>query len=179
MSEKQTEVRRKRLKGQALGELRAAMKKLERTVKSLNRKREDIQDAHDVFTGQVHWVNCSIYDRDLTPADVDAKGNIKPECDREVIGKITKDEEKSQREIVREIEGLNEEVADLKWLFAERLSCLPKDIDPTSGEITGTPVDGVDPYKEQPEPEPEPDDEPAPDDGEGTPLSLDEARSAS
>lgn len=145
--EKKPEARRRRLKGQKLGELRAMMKKLERAVKSLNGCRDDILDAHGAFSDQINWATGTIY-------DVGEKVE-----DRTKIGRITKEEETRERQLRREVESIDGEIGDLKWELAEKLGCLPGDIDPMSGQITGTPVDGVDP--DAPEEESQEDEVPA------------------
>lgn len=160
--EKKPEERRRRLKGKALGDLRSTMKRFERAVKGLNRKREDILDAHDAFKGQVNWNTGVIYDVD----EKDAEGATPEERakNRIPIGHISKEEEKAQRKLVREVEDIDSEIGDLKWELAGKLGCLPEDIDLSSGQIKGTPVDHIDPDapSEEPKAEAAPADDPAP-----------------
>ncbi len=155
--EKKKETRRRRLKGKALGELRARMKGLERAVKAMQTKRDDILDAHDAFRDQVNWNTGIIYDvgekkpdgRGLQAPTGEAEDKGKP-SDRVPIGRITKEEEKAERACRREVEHLDSEIGDLKWELAEKLGCMPNDIDTTTGEITGTPVIQIDPDDTQP-----------------------------
>jgi hypothetical protein len=131
------ETKRRRLKGPALGNLRKLMKKLDAKVKSLNEVRHEIIDAHDLFMDQVNWMSSIIFD---------ASEKTK---DREPIGRIATEEARREYAARKEVDRLDSLVGDLKWDYAGRLGCLPKDINPESGEITGTPVDGVDPFEEK------------------------------
>ena len=156
--------RRKRLKGKALGELRTGMKVLEKAVNCLNKERDRILDEHNIFKDQVNWNSGIIFDADLKIED------------RVPIDRLTKDEIKEQRPLVAEVDSKTSEVGDLIWRLCDKLGCIPGDLSTSTGEITGTPVDHVDPYDETPQAEvktPSPDaaDAPGP-----VPLSMDEAR---
>jgi hypothetical protein len=136
MSETKKETKRRRLKGLALGNLRKLMKKLERAVKDMTNAREEIIDKRGLFMDQVNWSSGIIFD---------AAEKVE---DREPIGRLEPEESKAERDARREVDRIDGLVGDLKWDYAGRLGCLPQDIDPSSGEIKGTKVDGVDPFEE-------------------------------
>jgi hypothetical protein len=136
MPETKKETKRRRLKGRALGNLRKLMKKLEGKVKELTNVREEIIDARGLFMDQVNWSNGVIFD---------ASEKVE---DREPIGRLEPEESKAERDARKEVDRVDGLVGDMKWDYAGRLGCLPQDIDPSSGEIKGTQVDGVDPFEE-------------------------------
>lgn len=125
--------KRRRLKGAKLADLRTLMKRLQRAQNSRSKAREDILDARDLFPDQPNWNNGKVYD-----------ANEKIE-DRVVIGRLSPAEVSADRRFTREMEQIDSEIGDLLWFCAERLGCMPLDIDPQSGEIKGGPVDGIDP----------------------------------
>lgn len=149
--EKKPEVRRRRLRGQKLGELRRMMKKLHGAVKALNRCRDDILDAHELFPDQINWGSGILYD--VGAKNADGKTEEERAANRIAIGRITKEEQQRERQLRLEVESIDSEIGDLKWELAEKLGCFPADIDSGTGQITGTPVDGVDPDAPQEEPE--------------------------
>lgn len=130
------ERRRKRLKGKGLADLRAAVKCLERAVKSLNGKREEILDAHDAFQDQINWNTGWLYDQSSVIDKKIVWG--------ERIGRIDKSEDTAQKQLRRAMETADSDVTEVLWELARKLGCMPKDIDPASGEIKGTPVDVFD-----------------------------------
>ncbi len=110
------------------------MKDLEKAAKALNNKREEIADKQGLYLDQINWSTGMIFDADVKITD------------RVAIGRIPRELLKEQREMVHAITALDEKVGELKWNFAEKLSCLPADIDPQTGEVKGDLVEGVDPY---------------------------------
>lgn len=143
------EPKRRRLKGAKLAELRTLMKRLEGVQVARNRAREDVLDARDLFPDQPNWKTGHVYDAGIKIAD------------REIIGRLDPSEVAADRKFMREMEEIDLEIGDLLWLCADRLGCMPKDIDVTSGEIKGGLVEGIDPD--------EPQDEPAEDAGDELP----------
>jgi hypothetical protein len=131
----QPEAPRRKLQGVALGELRVAMHKLGQATQELNEIRDTILDAHHAFRDQLDWSTGLIYD-----AQADASN------ERQRIGRITTDEDRKQRAAIAAVRTRDLAVTDLRTRFADRLGCMPSDIDPQSGEVTGGPIEGVDPY---------------------------------
>jgi len=139
-----TPPRRRRLKGKALGELRTAFKRYKRTVRDRDNKREELLDEQDLNMDQVpDWKSGVVFD--TIPQQQD--GHEPSAHDKPVpIGHITKESRAAQRPLVAEVEQAYGELEDLIERLAEKLSCMPRDINVETGQITGEPVIGVDPY---------------------------------
>ena len=134
--------KRRRLKGNALGELRVAVKRLRTAHKHLTTKREELLDAQNLNLDQVpNWSTGAIFD--LVPKDEkDAGEKFRPT----VIGHLNAETRAAQRGLVAEVEQADGELSDLLERLAERLGCMPADIDANTGELRGEAIEGVDPF---------------------------------
>lgn len=134
--------KRRRLKGTALGELRVAVKRLRTAHKRLNSKREELLDGLDLNLDQVpNWLTGSIYD--LVPKDEREAGETFVPM---VIGHLNAETRAAQRPLANEVDQADGELTDLLERIADRLGCMPADIDANTGEVRGEPVDGLDPF---------------------------------
>jgi hypothetical protein len=133
--------KRRRLKGKALGELRQAVKRAEKCQRALLRKREEILDDQDVAMDQVpNWNTRTIFD--VIPKE--HNGDVPEDWKPVPIGHIPVSCTQQQRTEERELEQANEELDDKVHEIAERIGCMPLDINIHSGQITGGAVVGVD-----------------------------------
>lgn len=133
--------KRRRLKGKALGDLRQAVKNAEKCQRALMRKREDLLDAQNIAMDQVpNWQTRTIFD--VIPKD--HNGEIPEDWKPIAIGYIPVETAQAQRAEERNLEKANDELDDAVHEIAEKIGCMPRDIDIYSGQITGGAVVGVD-----------------------------------